>query len=137
MGCRVLVLAEHEGGALGDPTQELLGLAHRRASEGGGTASDVKAVLIGEGLGDAAQGLAARGAAEVICVEGAAVAAYTGDAHARALEPVLRSEAPDIVLIGHTPNGWDVAPLVAAGLGVAIAPPCSPMPLRGGRTPVP
>src|SRR5258706_1305176 len=133
MACRVLVLAEHEGGAVRDTTLELLGMAHRLAAEAGGGAADVKAVLIGDGLDALAQGLAARGAAEVICAEGAAVGPFTSDGHARALEPLLKSETPDIVLIGHTPNGWDVAPLLAAGLGGPIATEGSQIAYEAGR----
>ena len=40
---------------------------------------------------------------------------------------------PEILLLGHTPNGWDVAPLLAAGLGVPLATECSAVAMEGGR----
>jgi len=133
MPCSILVLAEHEGGAIRETTFELLGMAHRLAGEAGWRPAEIKAVLIGLGRGEQAEGLAARGAAEVICVEGEAVADYTCDGHTRVLESVIKAETPEIVLVGHTPNGWDLAPMVAAGLGVPIATECSQIAFEGGR----
>jgi len=133
MACKILILAEHESGAIRDTAFELLGLAHRLAGERGWNATDIKALLIGQGVAGLAAGVAARGAAEVICAEGEAVREYTGDGHARVLESVTRSESPEIVLVGHTPNGWDCAPAVAAGLGVPIATECSNIAFEGGR----
>src|SRR5262245_31404472 len=133
MPCKILILGELESGAIRDTTWELLGLAHRLASDAGWGAGEIKAVLIGQGLGEAAKSVAARGAAEVICVEGEALKDYTADGHARALEAAIQAESPEIVLVGHTPNGWEAAPLVAAGLGVPIATECSRVASEGGR----
>jgi electron transfer flavoprotein alpha subunit len=133
MGCRILILAEHEGGAVRETTFELLALAHRLAGEGGGGPADVRALLIGMGIGELAKGVAARGAAEVVYAEGEAVKDYTGDGYGRILEAVIKSESPDIVLASHTPNGWDCAPLAAAGIGVPIATECSQVAFEGGR----
>jgi electron transfer flavoprotein alpha subunit len=108
-------------------------MAHRLAAEAGSPQEGIKAVLIGLGRGAQADALAARGAAEVICVEGEAVADYTCDGHTRVLESVIKAETPEIVLVGHTPNGWDLAPLAAAGLGVPIATECSQIAIEGGR----
>ncbi len=132
MGCRALILAEHEGGAVREITYELLGLAHRLAGEAGWPAAEIKAVLLGQGVEGLAREVAGRGAAEVIYAEGKAVENYTGDGYGRALEAIVRAEAPEMVLVGHTPNGWDAAPLVAAGLGVPIATECSAITREGG-----
>ncbi len=64
MACKILVLAEPEGGAVRETTFELVALAHRLAGEGGWSASDVKALLIGHGIGELAKGVAARGAGD-------------------------------------------------------------------------
>src|SRR3989441_11193234 len=133
MACRILTLVEHESGAIRDTTFELLGLAHRLAGEAGWSASDIKAVAIGQDVAGPAGSVAARGAAEVICAEGEAVRDYTCDGHARVLESVIAAESPEIVLVGHTPNGWDCAPAVAAGLGVPIATECSNIAFERGR----
>jgi electron transfer flavoprotein alpha subunit len=133
MACKVLVVAEPEAGAVRDITWELIGMAHALAGGAGWGAASVKAVLAGQGVEAAAAALAARGAAEAIQVDGPALKDYTGDAHARALESVIREESPEVVLFGHTPNGWDVAPVVAAGLGAPLASECSAIAAEGGK----
>jgi electron transfer flavoprotein alpha subunit len=117
---KVLVLAEHDGKNLKEISFELLGMAHKVASGG-----PVKAVLLGESVSELASKLAERGASEVIYVEGAAVGHYTAEGYCRALAPVLAEESPDLLLIGHTPNGWDVAPLLAARFSAPAATGCS------------
>jgi electron transfer flavoprotein alpha subunit len=133
MGAKALVLAEHENGAVRDLTYELLGLAHRLAGQAGWPAAEIKALLVGNGLEKAAGEIAARGAAEVICAGGPAVGAYTGEGWGAAIEAVVKAESPEVLLCGHTPTGWDVAPWVAAGLGVPIATECSAVDYDGGR----
>jgi electron transfer flavoprotein alpha subunit len=133
MACKVLILAEHEGGAIRDITWELLGMAHRLADEAGWDASAIKAVMLGEGVDALAAGVAGRGAAEVIYSDGPAFANYSSDAYDRAIEAIAKEELPDLILIGHTPNGWDVAPLVAAGLGAPLATDCAAVNLQDGR----
>jgi len=125
---KVLILAEHDGKNLKEISFELLGIAHKVASGG-----PVKAVLLGEGVSELASKLAQRGASEVIHVEGPAVRHYTADGYRRALIPVLADESPDVVLIGHTPNGWDLAPLLAARFGAPAATGCSKIVLDNGK----
>jgi len=133
MAWKALVVAEQENGTVRDATWELIGLAHRLAGEAGGGAAGVKALVIGHGIDAAAAEIAGRGAAEVIQADGEALAQYTCDGYDRAIEAVAQAEAPDLLLFGHTPNGWDVAPLVAAGLGVPLATECSAVAYEGGR----
>jgi electron transfer flavoprotein alpha subunit len=133
MGCRILVVAEHEGGAVRDITWELLGLAHAVAPQAGWGAADIKAVLPGQGVAALAEAIAKRGAAEVLLVEAPGLRDYTSDGFDRAIEAVVKAEQPEILLFGHTPNGWDVAPLVAAGLGVPLATECSQIAREDGR----
>jgi electron transfer flavoprotein alpha subunit len=120
MAAKIVTLAEHNGSALKEISFELLGLAHR--VEGG---AEIKTIILGKGVEELAETLARRGASEVIYVEGDALASYTSDGYRRALEPVLREESPDLLLIGNTPEGWDVAPPLAARLGVPLASGCS------------
>jgi len=127
MAANILILAEHDKNALKDISFELLGMAHAVAED-----AHVKALVLGNDIGDLAGELATRGASEVIYVEGPALANYTSDGYRKALEPILREEAPDLVLIGNTPDGWDVAPLLAARLGVPLATGCSAAALEDG-----
>jgi len=133
MACKVLVLAEHDATGVRDITWELIGMAHALAGGAGWGAASVKAAVLGQGADAAAAKVAARGAAEAIYVEGPALKDYTGDGYSRALESVIRAESPEVVLFGHTPNGWDTAPLVAAGLGAPLATECSAISAAGGK----
>jgi len=126
---KVLVLAEHDGKNLKEISFELLGMAHKIA----GGAGEVKAVLLGEDVSELASRLAERGASEVIYVEGASVRHYTGDGYRRALVPVVTEESPDLILLGHTPNGWDLAPLLAARFSAPAATGCSKIVLEIGK----
>ena len=127
MPTKVLILAEHDRETLKDISFELLGMANAIAD------AEVKALLLGNGIDGLAQELASRGAAEVIYVEGTALADYTGDGYQKTIEPIVKEEAPQLFLIGNTPNGWDVAPLVAARLGVPLATGCSAVSLTGSE----
>ncbi len=134
MACKVLILAEQEEGALRDTSLELLGMAHRLADEASWNAStDIKALLLGDGVEGVAEELARGGAAEVIYAEGKAVAHYTSEAYGKATEAIIAEESPELVLISHTPNGWDLAPAIAAGLGVPLATGCSNITIEGGK----
>lgn len=134
MACKILVLAEHGEGVVREVTYELLGLAHRLAKEAGwDPAADIKALLLGNAVQELADELAGRGAGEVIYADGPALAQYTSDGYRRAAEPLIQEESPELLLLGHTPNGWDVAPLIAAGLDVPLATGCSNIRLENGK----
>jgi electron transfer flavoprotein alpha subunit len=133
MASKVLVVAELEGGAVREITWELLGLAHRLAGEAGWRPSDITAIVLGQGIGAAAQEIARRGAATVLAADHEALAQYTCDGYDRVIEAQARAETPELVLFGHTPNGWDVAPLVAAGLDVPLATECSAVTIEAGQ----
>jgi electron transfer flavoprotein alpha subunit len=134
MACKVLILAEHEEGNLKEISFELLGTAHRVAGQAGWMEpTDVKAMLLGQNAGALADALAKRGAGEVVYADGSAVANYTGEGYRRVIESIIREESPELVLIGHTPTGWDVAPLVAAGLDVPLATGCSNIKVEAGK----
>ena len=91
----------------------------------GWPAGEIKTLLLGHRIEQQAREIAGRGASEVIAADAEALAHYTSDGYDRVIEAEARNESPEVVLFGHTPNGWDVAPLVAAGLGAPLATECS------------
>jgi electron transfer flavoprotein alpha subunit len=129
MADRILVLAEHEGGALRERTWELLGLAHRLGGEAG---KEVGAVLLGSGVQGLAEQLAARGGCEVLHVDDPALAEYTQQGYGRMLEQVVQEESPWMVLASHGPTGWEVMPGLAAALGAAMATEIMTVTLQAG-----
>jgi len=97
-------------------TVELLAKAADLAAALGGP---VEAVVIGPGAADA-PALVAAGADRVLVAEGPELAPYTTDAHAAVLAEAIRTRTPRLVLLGSTARGRDLAPRVAARLGLGL-----------------
>jgi electron transfer flavoprotein alpha subunit len=95
---------------------ELLGKA---AELGARLGAPVDAVVIRAG-GVAAAALAAAGADRVLVAAHPSLAPYTTDAHAAVLADAVRARAPRLVLLGSTAVGRDLAPRVAARLGLGL-----------------
>ena len=97
-------------------TAELLTKAAQLATPLG---ARVEAVVIGAGEAYA-PGLGAAGADRVLVVDAAGLDPYTTEAHAMVLADVIRRRAPRLVLLGSTVRGRDLAPRVAARLGLGL-----------------
>src|SRR5262249_61656062 len=97
-------------------TRELLARAAHLAAALG---SAVEAVVIGSGA-DHAAALAAAGADRVLVADAAGLESYTTEAHAAVLADAIRDRQPRLVLLGSTVRGRDLAPRVAARLGLGL-----------------
>ncbi len=117
----ILVYAEARGGAPSGMTLELLGIG-KSLSEALG--APLAAVLLGHGIKDGAQELAAYGPDRVYVADHPDFAGYRGDPHVRVMEELCRQGIPAIILFGHDSTGRDLAPRLAARLGAGIAPDC-------------
>ncbi len=125
---KVYILADHSGQSLKDTTFELLSVAHQCSKS-----ASITAIILGEDIADLAKELAAKGASEVLYLKGPALSAYTSDGYLQAIRPILNEEAPDLVLISNSPNGWDIAPLLAGHLNVPLASGCSQVSLADDK----
>jgi len=117
----ILVIAEQRNGKLNRASWETIAAAQALAAlsadaspETGGM--PIKLAVFGQTVRDLANELAAARAAEVLCAEHPALATYTPDAFATAIQGVTEQEAPTFVLLPHTYQTRDLAPLVAARL---------------------
>jgi len=97
-------------------TAELLTKAAQLATPLG---ARVEAVVIGAGEAYA-PGLGAAGADRVLVVAAPGLDPYTTEAHASVLADAIRRHAPRLVLLGSTVRGRDLAPRVAARLGLGL-----------------
>jgi len=97
-------------------TAELLAKAATLATALGGR---VEAVAIGGGREHAAA-LAAAGADRVLVAESPGLEQYTTETHAAVLAEAIRVRQPRLVLLGATVRGRDLAPRVAARLGLGL-----------------
>lgn len=112
---KVLVLAEARDGQLRNVSFEAL-TAAKQIAEGG----EVAAAVIGPGGEAFAAELGRYGAAKLYAVDGEGLSHYTPDGFAQALMKVIEAANPDAVIAGHTGIGRDLAPKVAARLGVGL-----------------
>jgi electron transfer flavoprotein alpha subunit len=101
----ILVIAEQRGGALNRATWEVVAAAQAMA---GGLPITVA---------DAAREIAAADVAEVLAVEHPSLEPYTPDGYTLALRSVIEQTAPAVVLMAHTYQTRDFAPMMAARLG--------------------
>lgn len=112
---KVLVLAEARDGQLRNVSFEALAAA-KTIADGG----EVVATVFGPG-GDAyVSALASHGASKVYVVANDALAQYTPDGFTQALAQVVNEVNPDGIILGHTAIGRDLAPRVAARLGLGL-----------------
>ena len=100
----VLVVAEHREGKLSPTTLELVALGRALASGAGGA---VKVALLGNGVDRIASQLA--GYAEVVLVQHPLLQDYSPGGYVQALEKVREAADPRVVLLPHTPQGYDLA----------------------------
>ena len=107
----ILVIAEQRDGKLNRATWETVAAAQQLA---GGM--PIRIAVLGAATGGVAQELAAAAVAEVVVVEHAALDPYTPDAYAAAGSALIESAKPTFVLLPHTYQTRDFAPLLAARL---------------------
>ncbi|HVP90381.1 MAG TPA: electron transfer flavoprotein subunit alpha/FixB family protein [Terriglobales bacterium] len=112
---------------------EALSEAKRRAAELGlGT----DAFLVGGG-GGAADGVVAElgacGAARLHVLESAGLADYSAQGYAKAIADFVAEAPPSALFFAATAMGKDLAPRVAARLGVGLASDCTRLAVRDGR----
>jgi len=108
----ILVFVEQRNGVVRQASLQAVSEAHRQAG------GDVAAVLVGSGIGDAAAGLGAFGAAKVFLADDPNLALYSSEGYGEAVAKAVESAAPDAVFFAGTAMGRDLAPRVAAKLGV-------------------
>jgi electron transfer flavoprotein alpha subunit len=130
MGNNVLVIAEQRAGALKKVAFEMLGAGAELAAALGGS---VEAALLGSGLDGLPDALGQYGATKVYVADDNALADYSSEGYANTLAAFVGKAEPVIILIGATAMGRDLAPRLAARLGVGLASDCTALEIEGGR----
>ncbi len=118
----VWVMAQQEAGGLHPVSLELLGKARELAEHLG---QDVSALLLGDRVEPLVGALFAAGAQQVHLVEHPALAGYRTLPFSRAAAQVIQSQKPEILLVGATPMGRDLAPRLARRLGLGLTADCT------------
>ena len=125
----VLVFIEQREGKVRPGSREALGEATRLAAALGGPVVGVCAAASDPGL--AALGEA--GAEKVLLAVRPEFARYDAAGYARAVVAAIEAVKPAAVLFSHSAMGRDLAPRVAARLGVGLASDCTALATDGGK----
>ena len=115
----ILVIAEQRAGTLARVTWEAVAAAQQLAggaADGSGRAPIAVGVL-GGSASAAASELAGVAVSQIVVVEHPALEPYTPDGYVAACGALIESVAPAVVLLPHTYQTRDFAPLLAARLG--------------------
>ncbi len=125
----VLVHCEVTEGKLAAIATELLGCGRKLADE---LKEELGAVLIGSGVSGLAKEAAAFGADKVYVVDDPLLKDYQTDSYVMAMEKVVKQVMPQILLMGQTSIGRDLAPRLAFRLDTAASLDCVELAIDSG-----
>jgi electron transfer flavoprotein alpha subunit len=117
----IWVVAEKEGDALAPVVLEMLSKA-RQLSDSLGVY--VKTVFLGEGTKELRQELIANGSNVLYVTDDPRLSEYSTEIYSKVLGDLIEEEKPEIVLLGATSMGRDLAPRLAQRLGTALFTNC-------------
>lgn len=113
----VLVVLEQRGGTWNRMSFEALAAGQKVAQVLGGT---VGAAVLGSGVESLAKDAATYSIEKVFALDSPALGEYTPDAYTAALEHLIKSSKPQVVVFPHTYQVRDYAPKLATRLGTVL-----------------
>ncbi|MEX1031157.1 MAG: electron transfer flavoprotein subunit alpha/FixB family protein [Paenibacillaceae bacterium] len=128
MSRTALVFTEQKDGRIRNVSLECLTAANHIVDGG-----EVIAVLYGEKNQAHIDELGKYGADKVIVLNNENLKSYTAMAYKQAMVQVIEHTVPDVILLGHTGNGKDTAPRVAARLGIGLISDCIDVSVEAGE----
>lgn len=111
---RVFAVAEHRFGEINPVSFELLNFANKIKGDG-----TCEAVIVGDNV-RALSGVLASRADKVWALSGSQLEHYNPESYVDVLLQLFEKEPPDLVLLGNTSQGCELAPLLAMGLRCPI-----------------
>jgi electron transfer flavoprotein alpha subunit len=117
----VMTFCEAAEGKLATSAAELLGGGRKLADDLG---QELSAVLVGSGIKDLAQEAIAFGADKVYVVDDPLLKDYQTDSYVQVMEKVVKQAMPQIILMGQSAIGRDLAPRLAFRLNTAASLGC-------------
>jgi len=124
----ILVFVEQRDGEVRTASLQALSEAKRQATTAGWS---VSAVLPGSGISDAASSLGAWGASKVFVADDPNLGLYSAEGYAEVVVKAVEQEQPSAIFFAGTAMGRDLAPRVAARLGVGAIPDAVELGLEG------
>ena len=123
----IIVVAEHRRGEMRDVTWEMLSKGRQLAETLG---AELGVALLGKGVNSLAEALKPN-VHRVFLIEDDRLEAYNSETYEKVLTQILTERKPILTLIGHTSQGMDFAPSLAAHLKMPLAPDCIGMDVDG------
>lgn len=120
-GTQIFVIAEQGSGRILPVSLQLLGKARQLADELG---SKVGAILLGQDLAKDAQELIAAGADSVFLGDSDSLFPYQAELYTEIIVELMLEHRPEILLLGSTFVGRELAPLIAAKLETGLTAHC-------------
>lgn len=123
MSKNIWVFAEKANDKISPVTLELLSEA-RRITQASNYKALISAVLLGDEVSDYKQELIYQGADKVFLAEDERLSLYNNETYSKVISTLAKEHHPDILLIGSTAIGSELAPTVAAQLKTGLAAHC-------------
>lgn len=117
----VMVYGDVVAGKLAAIATEGLGIGRKLADDLG---QELAAVLVGSGVSGFAQEAIASGADKVYLVDDPLLKDYQTDSYVAVMERVVKQVMPQILIMGQTDMGRDLAPRLSFKLGTAVTMDC-------------
>ncbi len=124
----ILVFVEQRGGEIRKTSLQAISQAKREGGAGG----PVTAVVAGSGIAEAAAGLGAWGADKVFVADDPNLALYSSEGYAEVVAKAAEQAQPSAIFFSGTAMGRDLAPRLAAKLGVGGIPDVVALTVDGG-----
>ncbi|MFQ5578115.1 MAG: electron transfer flavoprotein subunit alpha/FixB family protein [Anaerolineae bacterium] len=121
---------DHRNGQADTISWETIAMARKLAADLGG---EVVAVVLGDGVTSLAEAAIHYGADRAVVVDAPVFKQFRLEAYGPALAELAKSGDPAILLLGASGNGRELAPFVAAKLGVGLAADCTDLAIEAGN----
>ena len=125
----IVVAAEQRDGIVQKISFELI---HGAAEVAGQTGGRVITVIAGFEIKEAAEQLSAAGSDEVWIIDQPSLKEYLPKPYTEAFLQAVKRIEPEIVLIGSTMIGMELAPQLAAGLDTGLVTDCTALTISSG-----
>jgi len=125
----IWIVAEQRGGNLRKISYELASEGRRLADQSG---QPLAAVVVGSQIGEEAKKLIPYGPDTLYVADDPALADYTPEAYTAILADLIKKQEPDIVLLGASAQGKELAAKLAARLETGMAQDCVEFRLENG-----
>lgn len=116
----IFVLAEHRQGQMRDITYEILMKAMEISTK---INAEVTAIVLGKDVKEKAKSIADY-ANKILLFEDARLENFNSEAYQKILSFLIKERKPSLIMLGHTSYGIELAPRLAASLGLPLATDC-------------